>query len=141
MRLIDFGAEFCSLRGESSDGLRTWDQLTSIAVEEGCCGDDDVSDATTRLAELLMLVILSAVLRGELYHGRERLKTRDEAQRAELNVMHDIVGERARTESAAMIRSVKRALRLDDVRGVLRHYNGSRDAGTRRVLAAANLRL
>ena len=136
-RIIDFGRDFCEWACRSKDP----DSHTPILdmLHKRLFNVDDVDVRHQIVSHILfsaMVVQLSASITQILYEERhsnkmgeeERIRVHPLARHAER--LLDSMQARHR----ALLRHV---LRKDGVRGVLRHYHGRRDAGTRRILRLA----
>jgi hypothetical protein len=138
-RIIDYGRDFCEIDArESSDPTRSSphiDMLRRCVEADGVVGED----ADARISHILfvvMMIVLSATTtrciyedRGHHRHGR--------AERAELHPLRDVVSRLLDGIRARDMTLVRKLMRMDDVRGVLRHYHGRRNSGTERTIRFA----
>jgi hypothetical protein len=140
VRVIDFGRDFCEWAGCETDPESRTPIVTMVrkTIAERELVDDAASEAALvrHILFAAMLVQFAATTTVQLF--RDRRSHRVEASgRATLNV----IAERARALLDSMracdVSVLRSVLRSDEVRGVLRHYHGRRNSGTRRTLRYA----
>ena len=144
-RIIDFGRDFCEWgRGAATDASAA-PHVDAIRRRIRARADArhgrpaDAAEEDALVAHILfgvMLIVLAATTTHQLRADRRQNRT-DARERAALNPFAHLAArflESTRGCDRALIRHV---LRMDEVRGVLRHYHGRRDAGTRRTLRFA----
>lgn len=137
-KIIDFGRDFCEWAGcEQDPESRT--PIVDMLRKRVRARDGEGRTVDAVVSHVLfaaMLVVLSATTTYRLHDER----TEHRMGAAERQKVHPVA---ARTrdlldsmqgQNLALLREV---LRSDDVRGVLRHYHGRRNAGTRRTLRLA----
>lgn len=135
-RIVDFGKDFCewmtSEQGTDADvhapilgGLRV---LTQTA--------DDPDGLLKHIVFATMLVQLASTATYNIYEDRSRHRLGRDDRRA-INGLASHATELLDSMQGRHIAMVRWVLRTDDVRGVLRHYHGRRNAGTGRTLALA----
>ena len=137
VRVIDFGRDFCEWAGcEQDPDSRTplVDMLRKrLVARDGAQYD---SKLVPHVLFATMLIVLAATTTHVLYEDRDEHRL-PAAERAQLNP----VAAHARRFLASMqgrnLALVREVLRTDEVRGVLRHYHGRRNAGTKRTLRYA----
>lgn len=143
VRILDFGSDFCEWHdpppppdGTPPDLPRTRaiDGLRASLLARGCAEDVDALCAHVLLAT--MLVITSATITFNLRHGRNEHRM-DHARRVRAHPLLRITRDYLASMRGENVRLVKQMLRDDAVRGVLRHYHGRRNSGTRRTLELA----
>ena len=83
-----------------------------------------------------MLVQLAATTTHRIYRDRHNHRMGAE-ERAAANPVAPLATQLLDGMQARNVALVREVLRVDDVRGVLRHYHGRRNAGTHRTLAFA----
>ena len=142
-RIIDFGRDFCEWGkgGAAGDAVATphIDAIRRRLRARTSGAPADAAEEDALVAHILfgvMLVVLAATTTHQLRADRRHNRT-DARERVALNPFARLAAqflESARGCDRALIRHV---LRMDEVRGVLRHYHGRRDAGTRRTLRFA----
>lgn len=134
VRVIDYGRDFCEWKPRTSvtvDPTASTPNIDALIV----MAEGDMS-LVTHVLYAAMLVILSSTTTRSLHEDRtdhrmsssERLAAHPLAEHA-TSYLQNMQG-----KHVALLR---RVLRGDDVRGVLRHYHGRRCSGTRRTLALA----
>lgn len=130
-RVIDFGRDFCEW-GECEA-----DPDASTPVLDGLRKRVDGDDA--RMSHVLfatMLVQLAATTTHQLYHDRrDHRMSADERLRA--NPMAPLASRLLDGMQGQNVALMRQVLRADPVRGVMRHYHGRRNSGTRRTLGFA----
>lgn len=135
-RVIDFGRDFCEWSVPTdADPTRASPHIDML---RRCIGEEE-RDADARIAHVLftaMVVMLSATTTRCLYEdrGHHRLSVEERAALHPLRVSANALLDSTRPADLQLVRAL---LRMDDVRGVLRHYHGRRNAGTGRTLALA----
>lgn len=130
VKLIDFGKEFCEWAGTGEK-----DSSTPVIDMVARMTNNDV-ERVHHILFATMLVELAATTTHRLYADR-RIHRMDETARRQANGL-------ARSASALLdsmqgqnIAILREVLRCDDVKGVLGHYHGRRNAGTGRTLKLA----
>ena len=130
VRVIDFGREFCEWRGtQEPDASTPVVDMVDRLVE----GDERVRRHVLFAA---MLVQLAATTSHVLSVDRRRHRMDRDERRA----VNGLAAPPARMLDSMQGRHVtllREVLRCDEVRGVLAHYHGRRNAGTRRTLRLA----
>lgn len=134
-RILDFGKEFCQRRG--TDHMSLLQRIDKVIEAERWGGPSRAN--ADAVAELTMLVILSCTLGHELFDARTDFKTLDADARAALNPLRHIVRDKWDAAPPVLLRCVRELLRDDDVRDLLRHYCGARNACTKRVFRFAGV--
>ena len=148
VRILDFGTDFCEWTPPPHVGhmeeMRPRSHVISVvrqAIRDRACTssgrpseDEDALCAHILLA--VMLVITSATISFNLYHDRREHKM-SQAVRVQANPMLALTRDYVASMRGMDVRILKRVLREDAVRGVLRHYHGRRNSGTRRTLMFA----
>jgi hypothetical protein len=137
VRVIDFGRDFCEWAGcEHDPDSRTpiVDMLRKRVIERD--GKDYDRQLVPHLLFVSMLVVLSATTTYVLYEDRDdhRMTAAERALAHPLAQHTRALLDTVQGRNLALVREV---LRTDEVRGVLRHYHGRRNAGTRRTLRYA----
>lgn len=136
IRIIDFGRDFCEWSGRPEHPDCNTPILTMLHKRLHALTDDVKHDTITHILFSAMAVQLSASITQVLYEDRHTNKMGEEERRR----IHPLAShveqllESMQGKHKALLRQV---LRADVVRGVLRHYHGRRDAGTRRILRLA----
>jgi hypothetical protein len=138
VRLIDFGRDFCEWAGEGARAHPDMRAPTIDFVTRTLVARDGVADPAlvAHLLTVSMVVQLSATVTRALHDDRHQHRM-SRAQRVRIHPVAPHATrllDSMRGENVAVVRQV---LRSDDVRGVLQHYHGRRDAGTRRTLRYA----
>lgn len=137
--VADYGRDFCEWgktgaedrRTPNIDFLRRIVQRSKLPLEEA-----KEEDLVHHILFATMLVILSATTTSILAHEKRHHRMGSE----ERQKVHPLA-EHCRTFLDSMqgrhVALLRKMLRQDDVRGVLRHYNGRRNSGTKRTLELA----
>lgn len=136
VRVIDFGRDFCECNiPHPTQSSPTIDMLRRLIQEEE--GDEcNVDDRISHILFCVMMIILSATTTRCLYEDRGSHRL-NESERADIHpLLRKVVRlmESLRDRDLALVREV---MRMDDVRGVLRHYHGRRNSGTGRTIRFA----
>lgn len=141
-RVIDFGYDFsewndevrCSILGaHAASKAKFVSYLKRVLAAQGREADDALAHHIMFAA---MLVQLSATTTEELRSDRHATRM-DRATRIAVHCVAPHAVALLDSMEGRNIALVRHLLRQDDVRGVLRHYNGRRNAGTRRTLCFA----
>ena len=141
-RIIDFGSDFCEWGADTDDASSRTPLLTFLrrmvdSVPQHCAVPEDKRTAlVSHILFACMLVQLSATTTFHLYEDRGKHRLSREERRA----VHPFSA-----SAAALLDSMqgnhrallRRLMRTDEVRSVMRHYLGRRNSGTRRVLRLA----
>ncbi|MEC7001500.1 MAG: hypothetical protein VXX04_06655 [Actinomycetota bacterium] len=142
VRLIDFGRDFCEWSGCSTDATRSTPHIDMLARRIETDRDLLLAPSCTAdalLSHLLfetMMVVFSCTTTRCLYDTR-----RHHRMDAETRAEHHPAAEATRALLDSMqgnhVELVRELLRMDEVRGVLRHYHGRRSSGTGRTMRLA----
>lgn len=135
IKIIDYGKDFSEWNGNvlGTKDIPVIEMIRhTILHETGTCDDVHVS----HILFACMMIILSATTTHLIYDERRHHRM----NAATRSGIHPVV-----TTTCALLDSmqgrnvaiVRRVLRTDSVRGVLRHYLGRRNSGTRRVCQIA----
>ena len=130
VRIIDYGRDFCEWKDASQPDVRT----PTIDLLHTLC-----EGSASLMAHILfstMLVQLSCTTVHHLYEDRHDHKL-GRTERGEANPIVQLAARHLESMQGRHLNILRRVFRTDEVRGVMRHYHGRRDAGTRRVLRAA----
>ena len=134
VRVIDFGRDFCEWNGCMTDPSRNTPHIDMLRRKLGEC--DLVEERITHIMFACMMVVLSSTTTRTLYETREHHRM-DASMRGSINPV-SVATNRLLTSMQGRNTSVLRdLLRMDEVRGVLRHYHGRRNSGTHRTLLFA----
>ena len=134
VRIIDFGRDFCEWSGCLTDPSRNTPHVDML-IRSIDTGDDD-----KRIVHILfatMMIILSSTTTSTLYDSREHHRM-DASTRASVHPLLEITKRLLSSMQGRHVSLVRNMLRMDEVRGVLRHYHGRRNSGTHRTLAFAS---
>lgn len=135
VRVIDYGRDFCELREDRRDDQSTpvVDHVERMVARQT---EERTKERVTHVLFTCMLLQLSAVTTRFIYHekGRTRMSRK---QRSQANGLARLATSHLDTMRPCDVKIVKEVLRTDNVKGVLKHYNGRRNAGTRRTLRLA----
>lgn len=137
VRVIDFGRDFCEWAGcEHDPDSRTpiVDMLRKrLIARDGAQYDPKL---VPHLLFVSMLLVLSATTTHILHEDRveHRMSADGRAKAHPVAAQARSLLDTVQGRNLALVREV---LRTDEVRGVLRHYHGRRNAGTRRTLRYA----
>lgn len=130
IKIIDFGRDFCEWggTGEKDASTPTLDMLDKL-VE----GD---KARRTHLLFATMMIQLAATTTRRLYEDRRHHRM-DADTRRMINGIARATRALLDTMQGRHIEILRQVLRTDEVRGVLSHYHGRRNSGTRRTLRFA----
>jgi hypothetical protein len=135
VKVIDFGREFCEYRHDDIDARTpNMDYLTRMLQRDGVYSDalrDHLLFAT-------MLVQLSATTTRHIYEDRHETRF-SRGERENIHPTAALTATFLESMTGSNRAYLRRMLRADDVRGVLKHYLGRRNGGTRRSLRFAAL--
>jgi len=139
VKFIDFGREFCEHSGRSNNDKFTTPILDSIRVASRAYAKKnnmDVSDIHRYLLYSTMTIILAATITDTLYKNRGALQLDRESRRA-LHCTRKYADAVLDDTRGDILKVVKTILRRDEIRGLLRHYVGKRNSGTKRIFRLA----
>ena len=141
--MIDYGRDFCEWRSVASEAeadvrTPTIDLLGRLLAqrEDIRAGRTDVAALQAHILFATMLVQLSATMNRHLYEDRHEHRMGKE-ERRRTSPVTDAAEELLSAIQGQNVTLVRTLLRSDDVRSVLRHYHGRRNAGTGRTIAFA----
>jgi len=136
VRVIDFGNDFCECNlSHPTQSSPNIDMLRRRIVAEG----RDLEHVEERISHILfatMMVILSATTTRCLYEDRGHTRL-SQMERKNIHPVSEKVSELLETIRGSDLSLMRELLRMDDVRGVLRHYHGRRNSGTGRTMRLA----
>ena len=136
VRVIDFGRDFseCTIPHPTQASPNIDMLRRRIAAET--VKDEDVDERISHILFCVMAIVLSATTTRCLYEdrGHHRLSESERADAHPLAAKVRTLLESLRTRDLALVRDL---LRMDEVRGVLRHYHGRRNSGTGRTIRLA----
>lgn len=138
VRVIDFGRDFCEWAGcEQDPDSRTpiVDMIRKRLVERDGAAYDRKLVPHVLFAS--MLVVLAATTTHVLYEDRDEHRL-PASERAQLNPVAAHARALLKSMQGRNLALVREVLRTDEVKGVLRHYHGRRNAGTKRTLRYAH---
>ena len=138
VRIIDFGRDFCEW---AHDGAELSTPVTDYLRKRIRVRSPDLNASQTdALVEHIlfatMMVILSATTTRRLHHDKSEHRM-CAAEREDVHPLARTVSTLLNGMQGQNVCLVRDVLRLDEVRGVLRHYHGRRSSGTHRTLALA----
>lgn len=140
VRIIDFGRDFCEWAGcEHEPDARTpiVDMVRKLILrDELAKTPEEAEDLLTHVLFASMMVLFAATTTYRLYEGRDEHRM-GAAERRECNMVAPIAKTLLESMQGRHVALVRHVLRVDEVRGVLRHYLGRRNSGTRRTLRFA----
>jgi hypothetical protein len=138
VRIIDFGRDFTEWEGaEHEPDARTpvITMLRKLIAHEGY--DEATREAVlTHVLFAAMLVQAAATTTHRIFIERDDHRMGGDERRA-CNVLAPLAARLLDSMQGRHLALLRRVLRSDEVRGVLRHYLGRRNAGTRRTLRFA----
>lgn len=135
VRIIDFGRDFCEWPGCLTDPSRNAPHVDMLARSIDAVG----TECDTRITHILfasMMIVLSSTMTSTLYDTRERHRM-DSSLRAKINPISNATARLLESMQGRNISLTRNVLRMDEVRGVLRHYHGRRRSGTHCTLRLA----
>ena len=135
VRIIDFGRDFCEW--DNTSASQQVDQKSpTINMINKILARDRQGSQDVLLKHILfacMLVQLSATTTCFLYEHRSENNMSSDV-RLSVNPTHDFCSTLLTSMQGRNISVLREVMRTDDVKGVLRHYHGRRNAGTRKTL-------
>ena len=144
-KVIDFGCDFCEWAGGAAGGEAAAhdrrhpviDMLRRrVRAREPSASADEVDGVVRHVLFACMLVQLAATTTRRLSDDREDHRL-GRAERRRANFLAPLATQLLESMQRRNLSLVRAVLRVDEVRGVLRHYHGRRNAGTRRTLRLA----
>tara|TARA_B110000046_G_scaffold20720_2_gene19623 strand:- start:4751 stop:5719 length:969 start_codon:yes stop_codon:yes gene_type:complete len=140
-RIIDFGRDFCEWAGceqepDSNTPVVTMLRKRVRARQDVTHSQEEVDAVVSHVLFAAMLVQLAATTTHCLYRDRRDHRLGAE-ERAAANPVAPLAAALLDSMQARNVALVREVLRVDAVRGVLRHYHGRRNAGTHRTLGFA----
>jgi len=150
VRIIDYGRDFCEWAGCLTDPSRATPHLDFLTRTLDANGDadygvdagaDDGADdmraaVVTHILFATMMMLLASTTTFALYDTRDRHRM-DAETRKRINPVCHAAGRLLDSMQGRHVQLVRKLLRMDEVRGVLRHYHGRRNAGTHRTFEYA----
>lgn len=134
VRVIDFGRDFCEWTGCMTDPSRNTPHVDMLRRKLG--ESVDVEERITHIIFACMMVILSSTTTRTLYETREHHRM-DATTRSKINPIATATNLLLESMQGRNVAVLRELLRMDEVRGVLRHYHGRRNSGTHRTLLFA----
>ena len=138
VKVIDFGRDFCEW-GQATAGTDASTPVIDMLrrhIESRSLPPSETQALLTHILFAVMVVQLSATTTRQLHEDRSEHRM-DADARAAVNPVAPIAAKLLDSMQGCNKKLLREVLRHDDVRGVLRHYHGRRDAGTRRTLRLA----
>lgn len=132
VRIIDFGRDFCEWPGCLTDPSSNTPHVDMLSRRV----DDPTGKQLEHVLFSTMMVVLSATTTTSLYQTRERHRMNATA-RAAIHPIAPLVQRLLGGMQGRNIALVRSVLRMDEVRGVLRHYHTRRNSGTHITFAYA----
>tara|TARA_B110001452_G_scaffold130958_3_gene108793 strand:- start:5652 stop:6587 length:936 start_codon:yes stop_codon:yes gene_type:complete len=137
VRVIDFGRDFCECNvAHPTQSSPNIDMLRRRIIAEG----ENAADVDDRISHILfsvMMIIFSATTTRCLYEDRGHHRMSD-SERIVAHPVRSKVQELLKTLRNRDMVLVRELMRMDEVRGVLRHYHGRRNSGTGRTIRFAS---
>ena len=134
VRVIDFGRDFCECNiphpTQSSPNI----DMLRRRIREG--DESKIDDRISHILFSVMMIILSATTTRCLYEDRGHHRL-DVLERADAHPIRRKVVELVASLRDRDMALVRELMRMDEVRGVLRHYHGRRNSGTGRTIRFA----
>lgn len=138
VRIIDFGRDFCEWSGcEHQPDSHT--PIVTLLRKLILARDPAHTDVDVLVSHVLfasMLVELTATTTKRLRDDRRDTRL-SAPQRREANVFASVTERFLASMQGRNVALLREVLRSDEVKTVLRHYHGRRDAGTRRTMRYA----
>ena len=134
VRMIDFGRDFCEWTGCVADPTRNTPHIDMLS--RTLADHPDAEELTTHLLFATMMVILSSTTTRVLHETRGEHRM-DSHRRSMVHPIANATCELLDSMQGRNVQILRTVLRMDEIRGVLAHYHGRRNAGTRRTLAFA----
>ena len=141
VRIVDFGRDFCEWAGCEQDPdsrTPTVDMLRKrVRAREGADASREHVDAIVKHVLFAAMLIEFAATTTRCLRDDRDVHRLSAAERREANFVADLATELMQSMQGRNLALVRHVLRVDEVRGVLRHYHGRRNAGTRRTFRFA----
>jgi len=139
VRIIDFGCDFCEwsnadVRSSVDHKSPIIDLIARTLLTEG--GQDVNNERLKHILFATMLVQMSCTTSRELENDKTRNRM-SRTIRVDINPIQDKCKEFVRGMQGRNMNLLRMVIRHDDVRGLLEHYHGRRNAGTRRTIRFA----
>ena len=134
-KLIDFGQDFC----EWAETGRQDDRNIVLRYLDSLVNNVDVRDKTALRDHVVfatMMVLLSATTTSFLYHDRRKHEL-TKVEREKVNGIARLTNQLLDSMQSRSVSLVRKLLRHDEVRGVLKHYHGRKNSGTGNILKLA----
>jgi len=144
VKIIDYGKEFSELHTEKfmsrkidvvycySTPIHNYMESIILRKNIGEVDSDSLRKASLYLSYCLMLIQVASTTTKMIYDSR--LKHRmDSDSRRQANVFSDLAQNCIQNMQGRYKNALRYILRQDDVKGVLAHYHGRRNAGTKRT--------
>lgn len=136
VRLIDFGNDFCEHGSPEARAFPASHAPTIDYLERLVAQHDDRDAYAKHVLFVLMMVQLSATMHEHLRSDRHKHRM-GAAQREEMNVLAPHCEALLKGVRGDTLNIVGHLMRTDEIKGVLKHYMGRRNAGTKRTFRAA----
>lgn len=139
VRVIDYGNDFCEW-GEVDDDPCCHTPILSMLqkriANRPWKAKEDANAVLEHVLFASMMVLLSSTIAWRLYDDRHEHRL-DAEERQDAHLLADRVDDLLSSMRGCDVALVREVLRDDEVRGVLGHYHGRRNAGTRRTFRFA----
>lgn len=135
-RIVDFGKDFCEWHTKEDDPDARTPVITGLQCAIARTTSHNTGALLKHILFSVMLVQLASVNTFQLHEDRHRHRL-SASERRVLNKFAVFARTLIDSMRASHVGLLRRTLRTDEVRGVLQHYLGRRNAGTRRVLRYA----
>ena len=139
VRIIDFGRDFCEWGGcaDDPDGHTPVIDMLRNRIKQETKDEEEAESRLCHILFTLMITIAAATTTREMLDGRHEHRMGSNT-RSEVNFVARRTGSIIDEMQGRDVALMKHAMRTDAVRGVLQHYHGRRNAGTRRTLRFAH---
>lgn len=140
VRIIDFGRDFCEWGVKHGDATSSSPHITMVRrrveAEYPSLGEEEREVVVSHIIFACMLVVLAATTTITIYEDRDKHKM-DKEGRKKLNPVSPFAKELLESMTNRNLSILKELMRMDDVRGVFKHYHGRSWSGTRRTFRLA----
>lgn len=137
VKIIDFGSDFC----EKLDHDRPYTCPTIQTILAMVCNsgvsEEEVDKVCKHILFAVMLIQISAITTTFLYSDRHKEKTTS-ALRKKVHPFAPLVHSFLKSMRVCHLNILRKALRLEPIKGVLQHYNSRKYAGTGWTLRLAH---
>jgi len=140
VRIIDFGKDFCEWGVKHEDVTSSSPHITMVRrrvqAEYQSLGEEEREEVVSHIIFACMLVVIAATTTITIYEDRDKHKL-DKEGRKKLNPVSPLAKKLLDSMTNKNLSLLMELMRMDDVRGVFKHYHGRSWSGTRRTFRLA----